>query len=117
MDPRDSKGNCKYAYLDRASERERNFAVDGVFIQIGLLPNSSFAKETVDLTKFGEVIVDGKGRTSEAGIYAAGDVTTVPFKQIVIAMGEGAKVALSVFEDKMNQGTGGAEPVRVASLS
>lgn len=55
----------------------------------------------VELTPFGEIIVDGKGRTSEKGIYAAGDVTTTPFKQIIIAMGEGAKTALTVFEDSM----------------
>ncbi|MGZ3696405.1 MAG: FAD-dependent oxidoreductase, partial [Bdellovibrionota bacterium] len=86
---------------DRAEKQDKSFAVDGVFIQIGLLPNSSFAKETLNLTKFGEIIVDEKGRTNIPGIYAAGDVTTTPFKQIIIAMGEGAKVALAVFEDKM----------------
>jgi alkyl hydroperoxide reductase subunit AhpF len=77
--------------------------VDGVFVQIGLLPNSGFAKETLELTKFGEIVVDVKGHTSVPGIYAAGDVTTVPFKQIVIAMGEGAKAALACFEDRMKQ--------------
>jgi NADH-dependent peroxiredoxin subunit F len=88
-------------YTDRASDEEKSFQVDGVFIQIGLLPNSGFAKEALELTKFGEIVVDPKGRTSVPGIYAAGDVTTVPYKQIVIAMGEGAKVALAVFEDRM----------------
>lgn len=92
------------SYEDRASQAEKRFDVDGVFIQIGLLPNSGFAKEALDLTKFGEIVVDPKGRTSLAGVYAAGDVTTVPFKQIVIAMGEGAKVALAVFEDRMYHG-------------
>lgn len=91
-------------YFDRKSEREEKIPVDGVFVQIGLLPNSSFVKDTVELTKFGEVVVDPKGRTNVPGIYAAGDVTTVPFKQIVIAMGEGAKVALAVFEDRMYGG-------------
>jgi alkyl hydroperoxide reductase subunit F len=75
--------------------------IDGVFIQIGLLPNSSFVKDTVELTRFGEIKVDGHGRTNISGIYAAGDVTTTPYKQIIIAMGEGAKVALAAFEDKM----------------
>ena len=70
-------------------------------MQIGLLPNSAFVKETVALSKFGEIVVDAKGRTNVPGIYAAGDVTTTPFKQIVIAMGEGAKVALAVFEDRI----------------
>jgi alkyl hydroperoxide reductase subunit F len=88
-------------YQNRESEALEGFAVDGVFIQIGLLPNSGFAKESIELTKFGEVVVDAKGRTSVPGIYAAGDVTTIPFKQIIIAMGEGAKVGLTVFEDRM----------------
>jgi alkyl hydroperoxide reductase subunit F len=91
-------------YLNRETEALDGFAVDGVFVQIGLLPNSGFAKEAIELTKFGEIVVDTKGRTSVPGIYAAGDVTTVPFKQIIIAMGEGAKVALTVFEDKMYGG-------------
>jgi alkyl hydroperoxide reductase subunit F len=93
-------------YVDRKSQQELSFKVDGVFVQIGLLPNSSFVKDTVELTKFGEIVVDGKGHTSVPGIYAAGDVTTTPFKQIVIAMGEGAKVALAAFEDKMYAGAG-----------
>ena len=87
-------------YLDRKTEKEAEIAVDGVFVQIGLLPNSGFARETVETTKFGEIIVDVKGHTNVPGIYAAGDVTTVPYKQIIIAMGEGAKVALTAFEDK-----------------
>jgi alkyl hydroperoxide reductase subunit F len=65
------------------------------------LPNTQFLKDTVELTKMGEIVVDQKGRTSEQGIYAAGDVTTTPYKQIIIAMGEGAKVALASFEDSM----------------
>jgi alkyl hydroperoxide reductase subunit F len=77
--------------------------LDGVFVQIGLLPNSGFIKDLVETTKFGEIIVDNKGRTSVKGIYAAGDVTTTPYKQIIIAMGEGAKAALAAFEDRMLQ--------------
>lgn len=88
-------------YVDRKSETAKNIPLDGIFIQIGLVPNSQFLKGVVELTPFGEIIVDGKGRTSEKGIYAAGDVTTTPFKQIIIAMGEGAKTALTVFEDSM----------------
>jgi alkyl hydroperoxide reductase subunit F len=61
-------------------------------------------KDVVEINKFGEIVIDPKGRTSATGIYAAGDVTTIPFKQIVIAMGEGAKVALTAFEDRMRQG-------------
>jgi alkyl hydroperoxide reductase subunit F len=70
----------------------------GVFVQIGLVPNSQFVADVVSTTKHGEIIIDERCHTSESGIYACGDVTTVPFKQIVIAMGEGSKAALSAFE-------------------
>lgn len=88
-------------YVDRATEKPERLTLDGIFVQIGLIPNSGFLRETVNLSKFGEILVDEKGRTSEPGIYAAGDVTTVPYKQIIIAMGEGAKAALAAFEDRM----------------
>ena len=88
-------------YEDRKSGELKKEVLDGVFVQIGLLPNSGFLKGQVQLNKFGEIIVDEKGRTSSQGIYAAGDVTTTPFKQIIIAMGEGAKAALAAFEDRM----------------
>lgn len=91
-------------YVDRASETTRRIELDGVFVQIGLLPNSQFLKGVVELTPHGEIVVDAKGRTSVSGIYAAGDVTTIPFKQIVTAMGDGAKVALAAFEDRMRAG-------------
>jgi len=90
-------------YEDRKTGTLQRIDLDGVFIQIGLLPSSQFLKGTVDLTQFGEVIVDPKGRTSVPGIYAAGDVTTTPYKQIIISMGEGAKAALAAFEDRMYQ--------------
>jgi alkyl hydroperoxide reductase subunit F len=88
-------------YDHRASGEERRLPIDGIFVQIGLLPNSQFLKGTLELTPMGEIPVDAKGRTSVPGIYAAGDVTTTPFKQIIIAMGEGAKAALAAFEDRM----------------
>lgn len=88
-------------YTDRVENIKKTFAVDGVFVQIGLLPNSGFIKGTVELSKFGEIIIDEKGRTNIPGIYAAGDVTTTPYKQIIIAMGEGAKAALTAFEDRI----------------
>jgi alkyl hydroperoxide reductase subunit F len=87
-------------YEDRASGTVRSLELDGVFVQIGLVPNSGFLDGVVERNARGEIVVDDKGRTSTPGIYAAGDVTTIPFKQIVIAMGEGAKVALSAFEDR-----------------
>ncbi len=88
-------------YQDRASNEEHKIDLDGVFVQIGLSPNSAVVKDVVEVNKFGEIVVDPKGRTSVPGIYAAGDVTTIPFKQIIIAMGDGAKVALTAFEDRM----------------
>lgn len=89
-------------FTDRSINNVERIDLDGVFVQIGLIPNSQFLKETVKLSKFGEIIIDEKNRTSVPGIYAAGDATTIPYKQIVIAMGEGAKAALAAFEDKMH---------------
>lgn len=88
-------------FEDRANGEAKKVELDGVFVQIGLLPNSQFLKNVVELTPYGEIIVDQKGRTSVKGIYAAGDVTTTPYKQIVIAIGEGAKAGLAAFEDAM----------------
>jgi alkyl hydroperoxide reductase subunit F len=90
-------------YQDQESRALRTLDIDGVFVQIGLSPNSQCVKDRVDLTPRGEIVVDAMGRTSAPGIYAAGDVTTIPFKQIVVAMGDGAKVALTAFEDRMHQ--------------
>jgi alkyl hydroperoxide reductase subunit F len=97
----DGKKVVALEYLDLATEKTQKIDLDGVFVQIGLLPNSQFLKGVVELTKYGEIVVDSHGRTSVPGIYAAGDVTTIPFKQIVTAMGDGAKVALTAFEDRL----------------
>lgn len=88
-------------YTDRESGDDASVDLSGVFVQIGLVPNSSFLQGIVDLSPYGEVIIDEKCQTSEEGIYACGDVTTVPYKQIVIAMGEGSKASLSAFEHLM----------------
>ncbi|MBO3275804.1 alkyl hydroperoxide reductase subunit F [Pseudomonas schmalbachii] len=85
-------------YRDRNSEELHTVDLEGIFVQIGLLPNSDFLKGTVELTPRGEIIVDAKGQTNIPGVFAAGDVTTVPYKQIVIAVGEGAKASLSAFD-------------------
>lgn len=95
------KVNC-LVYTNTKTQAEEKVELDGVFVQIGLLPNSQFVRGVVETNQFGEIVVDAKGHTSVKNIYAAGDVTTVPFKQIVIAMGEGAKVALTAFEDRMH---------------
>lgn len=91
-------------FLDRLSNKEHKIDLDGVFVQIGLVPNSEFIQDVVETTKFGEILIDEKGRTTTKGIYAAGDVTTTPYKQIIISMGEGAKAALACFEDQMREG-------------
>lgn len=88
-------------YVDRQNDVANQIDLDGIFVQIGLSPNSGIVKDLVEVNRFGEIVVDAKGRTNVSGIYGAGDVTTVPYKQIVIAMGEGAKVALTAFEDRM----------------
>jgi len=85
-------------YKDRTSEALHEVQLEGIFVQIGLLPNSDWLKGTVELSRFGEIIVDAKGQTNIPGVFAAGDVTTVPYKQIVIATGEGAKASLSAFD-------------------
>ncbi|KQW76278.1 alkyl hydroperoxide reductase subunit F [Methylibium sp. Root1272] len=85
-------------YKDRATGEVHQLPLEGVFVQIGLLPNTDWLKGTVELSKHGEVIVDARGQTSVPGVFAAGDVTTVPYKQIVIALGEGSKAALSAFD-------------------
>jgi alkyl hydroperoxide reductase subunit F len=72
--------------------------VEGVFVQIGLLPNTEWLKGTVELSARGEIVVDDRGQTSLPGVFAAGDATTVPYKQIVIAMSEGSKAALGAFD-------------------
>ena len=88
---------------NRESEKEEKLKTDGVFVEIGLLPNSQSVKNLVELNDQGEVIVDCSSQTSVQGLYAAGDVTTVPHKQIVIAAGEGAKAALSAYNYLVNK--------------
>ncbi|WP_343609570.1 alkyl hydroperoxide reductase subunit F [Novosphingobium sp.] len=85
-------------YKDRNSEEFKSIELEGIFVQIGLLPNTEWLKGTVELSPRGEIIVDARGETSLPGVFAAGDVTTVPYKQIVIAVGEGAKASLSAFD-------------------
>lgn len=85
-------------YQDRDSGETVEIDTAAVFVQIGLVPNSSFLKGVVDMSDYGEIIINEKTETSAPGIFACGDVTTVPYKQIVVALGEGSKAALSVFE-------------------
>ena len=85
-------------YQDRETDVVKDLELAGVFVQIGLIPNSSFLQDVVELTPYGEVVINEKGETSEPGIYACGDVTTVPYKQIIIAMGEGSKASLAAYD-------------------
>ena len=85
-------------YQDRTNDSMHAIELEGIFVQIGLLPNTDWLKGTIELSKHGEVIVDAKGETSLPGVFAAGDCTTVPYKQIIIAMGEGAKASLGAFD-------------------
>jgi NADH-dependent peroxiredoxin subunit F len=86
------------SYKDRATDVVHHIELEGVFVQIGLVPNTEFLKGSLELSKFGEIVVDAKGHTSMPGVFAAGDCTTVPYKQIIIAAGEGSKAALSAFD-------------------
>ncbi|MBE7369125.1 alkyl hydroperoxide reductase subunit F [Ramlibacter pallidus] len=85
-------------YKDRATGEEKRVDLEGVFVQIGLVPNTEWLKGTVELSKHGEIVVGPRGETSVPGVFAAGDCTTVPFKQIIIAAGDGAKAALGAFD-------------------
>ncbi len=85
-------------YKDRATNEMKTIALEGVFVQIGLVPNSQFVKDLVNLNPYGEIEIDEKCKTSAEGIFACGDVTTVPYKQIVVSMGEGSKASLGAFE-------------------
>ncbi|RSV41191.1 alkyl hydroperoxide reductase subunit F [Sphingomonas sp. ABOLE] len=86
------------SYKDRNSGVEHDIALEGIFVQIGLVPNTEWLKDAVALTTRGEIEIDARGETSQPGIFAAGDCTTVPYKQIVIAMGAGSTAALSAFD-------------------
>ncbi|MDP1539564.1 MAG: alkyl hydroperoxide reductase subunit F [Moraxellaceae bacterium] len=94
----DGKRMTGLTYQDRTSSTSHQLDVDGVFVQIGLLPNTYWLKGSINLSPRGEVEVDAKGHTSMPGVFAAGDCTTVPYKQIIIATGEGAKASLSAFD-------------------
>ncbi|HEY9236391.1 MAG TPA: alkyl hydroperoxide reductase subunit F [Phenylobacterium sp.] len=99
-------------YKDRGRDTVHRVDLEGVFVQIGLVPNTEWLKDTVALTNRGEIEVDHRGETSLPGVFAAGDATTVPYKQIVIAMGEGAKASLSAFDYLIRQ-----EPLEAAEAA
>ncbi|MCX4187128.1 alkyl hydroperoxide reductase subunit F [Methylophaga sp. OBS4] len=85
-------------YIDRETGDSKHIELNAVFVQIGLIPNTDWLKGTIDLSKFGEIEIDNHGQTSLPGVFAAGDVTTIPYKQIIMAMGDGARAALGAFD-------------------
>jgi alkyl hydroperoxide reductase subunit F len=104
-------------YTDRASGEPHHVELEGVFVQIGLVPNSEWLQGTLELTRHGEIVVDSRGQTSLPGVFAAGDVTTVPFKQIIIATGDGAKAALGAFDHLIRTSAPAAAAPKVAEAA
>jgi len=102
-------------YTDRKSGESHHIGLEGIFVQIGLLPNTDWLKGTVVLSNRGEIEVDARGQTSVPGVFAAGDATTVPYKQIVIAMGEGSKAALSAFDHLIRTSAPAEEKTAIAA--
>ena len=85
-------------YKNRNTDESHEVALEGIFVQIGLVPNTEWLRGSIELSERGEIVTDMRAQTSVPGIFAAGDATTTPYKQIVISMGEGAKAALSAFD-------------------
>ena len=90
-------------YSDRTDNSNQHLELSGIFVQIGLVPNTEWLKGVIELTNRGEIVVSQKGETSIPGVFAAGDVTTSPYKQIIIAMGDGANAALGAFDYLIRQ--------------
>ena len=90
-------------WQDRNSGEVHEIALEGIFVQIGLVPNTEWLKGAVALSRFGEIEIDARGETSVHGVFAAGDATTTPYKQIIVAMGGGATAALSAFDYLIRQ--------------
>ncbi|WP_160006558.1 alkyl hydroperoxide reductase subunit F [Rhizobium sp. 18055] len=101
-------------YENRIAGQRHTVSLEGIFVQIGLLPNTEWLKGTVELSPRGEIIVDHHGQTSVPGVFAAGDCTTVPYKQIVIALGEGAKASLAAFDHLIRTSAPDADAVKAA---
>jgi alkyl hydroperoxide reductase subunit F len=100
-------------YTDRTDDSSHTVELEGIFVQIGLLPNTEWLKGDIELSPRGEVVIDDRGATSVPGVFAAGDCTTVPYKQIVIAMGAGSTAALSAFDHLIRT----PEPTGLATAS
>jgi alkyl hydroperoxide reductase subunit F len=94
----DGKKVTGLEYKNRANDEMHHVELAGIFVQIGLLPNTDWLKDTIELSQYGEIEVDSHGMTSMPGVFAAGDVTTIPYKQIIMAMGDGVKATLGSFD-------------------
>jgi len=105
----DGKRVTALEYTDRVSGQNHRLDLAGIFVQIGLMPNSEFLKGDIELTPRGEIITGKRGETSIPGVFAAGDVTDSPYKQIIIAMGDGANSALGAFDYLIRQDVGEAK--------
>ncbi len=101
-------------YENRVAGQRHTLDLEGIFVQIGLLPNTEWLKGAIELSPRGEIIVDHHGQTSVPGVFAAGDCTTVPYKQIVIALGEGAKASLAAFDHLIRTSSPDEEAVKAA---
>jgi NADH-dependent peroxiredoxin subunit F len=110
----DGRAVTGIVYEDRATGETHRRALEGVFVQIGLLPNTEWLRGAVELSPRGEVVIDDRGQTSVAGVFAAGDCTTVPYKQIVIALGAGATASLSAFDHLIRTSAPDEVPVEAA---
>ena len=86
------------SYLDRVTDEEKHIPLEGVFVQIGLVPNTEWLDDTIEKTRMGEIVVDSHGQSNMPGLFAAGDCTNSPFKQIIISMGSGATASLGAFD-------------------
>jgi NADH-dependent peroxiredoxin subunit F len=104
------------SYRDRRTNETHRVELEGVFVQIGLLPNTEWLKGTIALSPRGEIEVDARGQTSLPGVFAAGDATTVPYKQIIIAMGEGSKAALGAFDHLIRASAPAAQAPQAAPV-
>src|SRR3546814_11333 len=105
----------RLSYKGRLPDQIRHLELEGVFGQIGLVPNTEWVKGTLALSRHGEIEIDARGQTSLPGVFAAGDCTTVPYKQIVISAGDGAKAALSAFDYLIRSSVSDEEAVPVAA--
>lgn len=85
-------------YIERETGATQHISLQGVFVQIGLVPNTDWLEDSLERTRFGEIVVDSRGATDLPGVFAAGDCTNSPFKQIIISMGSGATAALGAFD-------------------